>query len=367
MSRFEEVQVKLTEYRDFSAAIHGKVDHQKRFIKAQFELTYACNLHCVHCYTDPLNRPELLKKELPYEKVIAALDKLHEEEIFWLCFTGGEIFMRKDFLRIYDYAHQKGFLITLFTNGTPITEKIASHLAEKRPFSIEISFHGATPETFDKITQVKGSFEKCVQGIKLLLAQNLPVKLKTKAMTLNREELGAIQTFVENLGLKFSLNAIIFPRLDGDTSSCEYRLSSEEIVKLEFLDDDEELGTADLENCSTVSALPSNIYRCGCGKIQMHIDPYGQVGACTWSRKGRFDFSEKGIQRGMTELAHALHAEMYNESSSCHSCVASPYCHKQPEMATYESGNIQNPVPHFCDVAFKRLEKMNDFLERKKK
>ncbi len=117
-------------YLDFSRKIHDHSAHEKQFIKAQYEITYACNLHCVHCYTDPYNRPDLIRQELSHEAAAQVLDNLYKENILWLCFTGGEIFMRKDFLKIYAYAHQKGFLITLFTNATLISEAIADRLAE---------------------------------------------------------------------------------------------------------------------------------------------------------------------------------------------------------------------------------------------
>ena len=58
------------------------------------------------------------------------LDELHDMGTFWLLFSGGEPFARKDFLDIYTYAKNKGFLITIFTNGTVLTPAMADHLAE---------------------------------------------------------------------------------------------------------------------------------------------------------------------------------------------------------------------------------------------
>ncbi|MSR78115.1 MAG: radical SAM protein [Candidatus Omnitrophica bacterium] len=353
------------EYKDFSLDLQTKTAGEKQFVKAQFELTYGCNLHCVHCYTDPLNKPELLKKEIPLEKALQIIDKLQEEGILWLCFTGGEIFMRRDFLTIYDYAWNKGFLITLFTNGTLITEKIVEHLAAKPPFSIEISFHGATPDTFDKITKVKGSYEKCVEGIKMLLARSLPVRLKTGAMTLNYGELDQIKAFVESLGLKFQVSGVIYPRLDGDVSSLEYRLDPKDILEIEF--DRESTGAESCAQELTPAVLGQvtpgdNLYRCSCGKLQTHIDPYGKAGACTWSRKGRFDLTEVSLQQGMSELAEELHSEKYPEHSACHSCQAFAHCEKVVEMAHLESGDTFQPVQHFCDLAFGRLERVKKQL-----
>ena len=69
-------------------------------------------------------------------------------------FTGGEIFARRDFLDIYTYAKRKGFLITLFTNGTLITPRIADYLAAWRPFAIEITLYGRTKDTYERLTGI---------------------------------------------------------------------------------------------------------------------------------------------------------------------------------------------------------------------
>jgi MoaA/NifB/PqqE/SkfB family radical SAM enzyme len=203
-------------------------------VKAQVELTYGCNLHCVHCYTDCYNHRDFIKKERTTQEILHTLDELHELGVLWVCFTGGEIFMRKDFRSIYDHAKGKGFLITLLTNGTMFTEAIVDHLKESPPFSIEISCHGASEETFDRITQVPGSYKRFLKGIELLRSRGLPLKLKTSAMTLNKHELDKIKDFVEGLGLRFQLSRTIYPRLNGDLEPCEYRLSPDEIVELEF-------------------------------------------------------------------------------------------------------------------------------------
>jgi MoaA/NifB/PqqE/SkfB family radical SAM enzyme len=68
------------------------------------------------------------RRELSTEEHFRVLDELAEMGTFWLLYTGGEIFARKDFLEIYTYAKKKGFLITLFTNGTIITKEIADYV-----------------------------------------------------------------------------------------------------------------------------------------------------------------------------------------------------------------------------------------------
>ena len=137
-----------------------------------------------------------------------------EAGCLWLLYTGGETFLRPDFLDIYTYAKKKGFLITLFTNGTLITPEIADYLAEWRPFSIEVTIYGRTRETYERVTGVAGSYERCLRGIRLLAEQRLPLKLKTMAFSVNRHELDAMKQFAGALGAEFRFDAMLNPRID---------------------------------------------------------------------------------------------------------------------------------------------------------
>ena len=126
------------------------------------------------------------KRELSTKEYFDVLDQLSETGCLWLCLSGGEIFARSDFFDIYEHAKKRGFIITLFTNGMLINERIADRLAELRPFSIEITLYGRTKETYEELTRVPGSWAKCMRGIDLLLERKLPLKLKTVAVISRR-------------------------------------------------------------------------------------------------------------------------------------------------------------------------------------
>ena len=171
-----------------SLRIHENALANARVIKAQIELTYRCNLHCRHCYTDPYNAKEFFPREMSFEEICRILDEMAELGVLWLNFTGGEAMIRKDFFEIYDYAHAKGFVISIFSNGTVFTPKMIGRLKKNPPFAIDISCHSVTEEKFDWLTQVPGSFVRFMEGIKLLKESGLYFTLKTKAMTWNQEE-----------------------------------------------------------------------------------------------------------------------------------------------------------------------------------
>ena len=157
------------EYGDFSLKVHRN-SGMEHVIKAQMELTYRCNLHCRHCYTDPYNHTEFFPKEMTLEEITRILDEMADLGILWLNFTGGEVFARRDFFDIYDHAYAKGFLLVLYTNGTTLTESVIDRLTQQPPFFIDVSCHSVTEEKFDWFTQVKGSYRHFVRGMELLKA-----------------------------------------------------------------------------------------------------------------------------------------------------------------------------------------------------
>ena len=189
-------------YGEFSQIFHARTMQRHLPLSGTIEVTRRCPLTCVHCYNNlPMADHEASSTELSYAEHCRILDELADAGCLWLLFTGGEIFARRDFLDIYTYAKTKGFLITLFTNGTLITPRIADYLAIWRPFAIEITLYGRTKETYERLTGVPGSYEKCLRGIHLLLERKLPLALKSVAVTVNVHELHDMQEFADELGV----------------------------------------------------------------------------------------------------------------------------------------------------------------------
>ncbi|TLY40326.1 MAG: radical SAM protein, partial [Nitrospirae bacterium] len=150
----ESRTIPTVEYKDFSREVHERAFQSDRVIKAQMELTYRCNLHCVHCYTDPYNDRKFFPRELTLTEIKRIIDEMAELEILYLNLTGGEIFTHPNFFEIYDYAYRKGFLLMLYTNGTIFTQAIIDRLKRSPPFSIDVSCHSVNEEAFDRFTQV---------------------------------------------------------------------------------------------------------------------------------------------------------------------------------------------------------------------
>jgi hypothetical protein len=122
------------------------------------EVTERCNLACLHCFINqPAGNRDAAAGELTLPQVRNVLDQMAGAGCLFLLITGGEALLRPDFREIWSYAKRKGMLVSLFTNGTLVTPRIADFLAEWRPGAVEISC-GATQDTYERVTQVPGSY-----------------------------------------------------------------------------------------------------------------------------------------------------------------------------------------------------------------
>jgi len=277
--------------------VQDKLTHlPERFpYSCQWEVTCRCNLHCVMCYTDCFNHPASIRQELGTAAILRIMDELAEAGTLELCLTGGEPLTRPDFFQLYEHAIHCGFLVTVFTNGTLITEAQADRFAALRPHCIEISLHGMTRETFERITLGQGSYDRCLLAIGFLLDRQIPLVLKSTAMTLNYQEILDIKRYVESLGgVKYKLGEEMRPELDGGAVPFQYALSDRDLADLNRQDPD-----LWRESCRREPLEPSP---CRSGMQRFHIDAYGQLQLCSGNRTQSYDLSTGSFQAGFFEV-----------------------------------------------------------------
>ncbi len=356
----EASAMRLLAYRDFSRKVHEEAASADRVIKAQLELTYRCNLHCLHCYTDPYNSREYFPRELTLNEILRLLDDMAELGILWLNLSGGEIFTHPNFFEIYEAAHRKGFLLQLYTNGTMFTEALIDRLKASPPFSIDISCHSVNEEGFDWFTKVPGSFKRFLQGMELLQESGLPFCFKTKAMSWNKDELPEIKRFVESFGQKFGYTTSLSPRLNGDCSSLAYRIAPEDVNAIEEMLTSPEIveGEADDDDdCPLAEPDSDRLYRCGCGTSTIHINARGELGTCTLQYERRVSLRDYSLREAIQKVFSEVRGLRYRTDSPCKTCKILSFCDKKPTDARWEMGEAEAPIPYNCDVAMARGER----------
>ncbi len=356
-------------YGEFSAGFQERFSGKRAATNVSIELTRRCPLKCLHCYNNlPMGDQLARSQELTFAEHIQLLDELVAAGTLWLLYSGGEIFARKDFLDIYTEAKKRGFLITLFTNGILINERIADHLVKYRPFAIEITLYGATRETYEALTQIPGSYDRCMRGIQLLLERNLPLKLKTVPTTINQHEVYAMKSFSESLGVEFKFDPLVNPRIDCSQSPLAVRLSPEQVVALEFHDPTRkeeyrrlakhDAAAAPKPALSTdLSAQPqpaNHRYSCGGGVNGCAVDPTGTMTICVISHQQGYNLREGSFREGWEGPLHEIRTQPRTRATICDGCRIQTLCSMCPANGELENGDPESPVDFLCQVAHLR-------------
>lgn len=345
-------------YRDFSLSLHRRIGGERTPVEVAIEVTRRCPLSCQHCYNNlPMGDLAARNRELTKEEYESIFAELADMGVIWLLFTGGEVFGRKDFLEIYTSAKKKGFLITIFTNGILINEKIADYLREYPPFCTEITLYGRTRETYEALTQLPGSFDRCMRGIELLLDRGVPLKLKTVGTKINRHEVIAMKQFAEqDLGLEFKFDSLINPRIDCSHAPLAVRLSPEEVVALDlhWPNVAAEHRSLLLKELSAPPDPLSTVYACGGGITSFAIDPYGRMSICVISQQDTYDGRQGSVREGWDKFLLKVRQRERTRPSKCSHCRIQSVCSMCPANGELENSDPESPVEFLCEVAHLR-------------
>lgn len=345
-------------YSEFSTGLHENLISKHIPLGGGIELTYRCNLRCAHCYIDVPCKYDNSQDhdELSKEEISNILDQAVSEGLLWLLITGGEPLIRKDFKEIYMDAKKKGLIVTIFTNGTLITPEMADFFYEWPPFAIEITLYGASKKVYESVTGIKGSYDKCMRAIDLLLERKLPLKLKSMILTLNKEELEDMETFAKEKGLSYRYDAMLNPSLTGFQSPAKVSLSPKEIVELDIMDTKRFQGWKKFVKKYNGPPKSNSVFRCGAGLQNFHMSPSGEMSVCILARKHRYDLRQGTFKEGWHEFILKVRAEKFCKGYPCEKCEIIDLCGQCPGWSYLEHGNQEKPVEYLCKIAHLRAE-----------
>lgn len=351
-------RIPIAEGKEFLDSLYQHVDVARLPLSGSIEVTSRCNLRCVHCYINKaVTDLDALGAELSSRDMRNIIDQIVDEGCLWLLMTGGEPFVREDFLDDYVYIVKKGVLVTIFTNGTLITPPIADCLAEFSPFLVEITLYGHTQQTFETVTGVPGSHYRCMRGIELLMRRGVRLGLKSMIITRNSHEIWDMKAYADDLGLEFRFDAMINARLDGSQKPLEYRISENEAVAFDVADEKR------AESMREFFLMPSHwrpasaekhLYQCGAGRNDFHIDSAGGLSVCMMSRRPVWDLRRGSFREGWREFIPRVLAQKRTVRTHCRDCQLVGFCDQCPGWAQLESGHPETPVDYLCKVAHLR-------------
>lgn len=156
--------------------------------------TKACNLRCIHCYSNSDNNKH--PDELTTGEGKALIDDLARMRVPVLLLSGGEPLLRPDLTTLISHAVKQGIRVTISTNGTLITEDLAQTLKELGVSYVGVSLDGIGANN-DEFRGKKGAFDAALQGIRRCQAAGQKVGLRFTMNSYNIADLDEIFQLVE--------------------------------------------------------------------------------------------------------------------------------------------------------------------------
>lgn len=166
----------IKNFLDFKFTSSEVADTSSMFIRLHIETTLNCNLDCKMCPRANLNYNSGNMEFGDFKKIIDKIPNLVEIQLGGL----GEPLITPDILKMVNYLKLKRIHFGLATNGTLLTEEVASTLLECNIDWIAISVDSITSKIYGLI-RGSNKLGEVIENIKNL--QNFKIKYKKKVFT----------------------------------------------------------------------------------------------------------------------------------------------------------------------------------------
>lgn len=348
-------------YAEFGARLMRAGGASRAPLSGSIEITFKCNLRCVHCYIADYSG----HNEMSAGEIKRILSEAADEGCLWMLLTGGEVLCRSDFPEIYLHAKRQGFLLTVFSNGTLLDERIADLLAEYPPFGIEFTLYGLSDETYLKTTGFPGRFTRVRRAIDLMLERRLPLTLKAVAMEPLADEIGRMAAFSKSLGLHFRYDAIVHGRLDGSLAPANVRSTPEKIVGYDASDPKRLNDWLKFYRQYVKPTRPSTyLMSCGAGVNSFHVTPQGTLLSCEALPLNGYDLRRGSFKDGWYGIVGDIRSRAAATQNVCASCELRAMCDRCPATAVLETGSPDGWIPHYCEITHRRAALLEEATGR---
>ncbi|MDZ4822061.1 MAG: GTP 3',8-cyclase MoaA [Flavobacteriales bacterium] len=163
-------------------------NHHRPINYLRLAVTDRCNLRCLYCMPkqglDWVPRKQLLS----FEEILRLLKVFSDLGITKLRFTGGEPFLRKDFMKLVEQTFSNNWFekIAITTNGT-LTAPYIKRLKELGIHSINLSLDTFNRERFELMSR-RDDFSAVMNSFELLLQHEIPTRINAVIMEGKNEE-----------------------------------------------------------------------------------------------------------------------------------------------------------------------------------
>ncbi len=258
------------------------VEHFKEGLAAPicltWELTYACNLACVHCLSSSGRRDP---GELSTRECFGVIDELQRMQVFYVNIGGGEPMLRRDFFDILAYAESHDVGVKFSTNGTYIDEGAARRFAAMDYLDIQVSIDGATADVND-VVRGEGSHAAALTAMRNLSNADFgPFKVSIVATRQNIDQLDEFKALADDFGAQLRITRLRPSGRGVDSWEELHPTQAQQRQLYNWLLARPDVLTGDsFFHLSALGESLPGLNLCGAGRVVCLIDPVGDVYAC---------------------------------------------------------------------------------------
>jgi mycofactocin radical SAM maturase len=314
-----------------------------------WEITYACNLQCVHCLSSSGTRDP---RELSTDQAKAVLDELRDLQVFYINIGGGEPMIRKDFFEILEHAEANDIGVKFSTNGTYITAENARRLAAMNYLDIQISLDGVDAVTNDAV-RGKGSYATAIAAMNHLRDANFgQFKISVVVTRHNVDQLDEFKALADSYGAQLRITRLRPSGRGADTWDELHPTQQQQRQIYDWLMKHGEnvlTGDSFFHLNAFGESLPG-LNLCGAGRVVCLIDPIGDVYACPFVIHDQFKagslLSDGGFTKVWKESDLFLSLREPESEGACSACGSYDACQGGCMAAKFFTGiPLDGPDP----------------------
>lgn len=314
-----------------------------------WEITYACNLQCVHCLSSSGTRDP---RELSTDQAKSVLDELRDLQVFYINIGGGEPMIRKDFFEILEHAETNNIGVKFSTNGTYITAENARRLAAMNYLDIQISLDGVDAITNDAV-RGKGSYATAIAAMNHLRDANFgQFKISVVVTRHNVDQLDAFKALADSYGAQLRITRLRPSGRGADTWDELHPTQQQQRQIYDWLMKHGEnvlTGDSFFHLNAFGESLPG-LNLCGAGRVVCLIDPIGDVYACPFVIHDQFKagslLSDGGFTKVWKESDLFLSLREPESEGACSACGSYDACQGGCMAAKFFTGiPLDGPDP----------------------
>lgn len=313
------------------------------------ELTYNCNLRCIHCF----NEKNIESKSISFDDAKKIIDEAISLGTFSVTVSGGECTLNNDFVKIAEYVRKNKLALEIFTNGQTLYDNVdlLNKILKLYPYKVSLSLYSMRPEIHDKITKVSGSHKKTIEVIKKLKENNINVEIKCFLTKYNAYDYLEVQNFAEDNQINMTLDYELIPNNDGTNENI--RITEKQL--LDLLIDESSIHNIKHKNVNNINGNFKKFIICGIARNSLSVNPNLDIYCCPPLKIKLGNYRETTLHdvwdnNRLDSKKNKLKNLRKSDIIGCYEHDFCKYCVYCPGIA-YSENSFLKPCENFCRQA----------------